>query len=80
MLVIEPAHHLATAAWFSIIQNELINIIGDLIHEQILDHVRESKLYSVIADEVTDSANKEQLSLVLRYHDPETGKIAEDQL
>lgn len=60
------------------IQNELIEIIGDLIREQILDRVRESKFYPVIADEVTDSANKEQLSLVLRYLNPETGEIAED--
>ena len=60
------------------IQNELINIIGDLIREQIIDRVTDSRFYSVIADEVTDSANKEQLSLVLRYLNPETGKIAED--
>ncbi len=35
------------------IQNGLINIIGDLIRLQILERVRESKFYSVIADEVT---------------------------
>ncbi|MTV67196.1 DUF4371 domain-containing protein, partial [Streptococcus pneumoniae] len=29
-----------------------------------------ARWYSVIADEVTDAANKEQLSLVLRYVDP----------
>ncbi len=52
------------------IQNKLINIIGDLIHEQILDHGRHSNIYSVIADE--------PVSLVLCYLNPETGKIAED--
>ncbi len=56
------AHHMGTSPWnatytSAIIQNELINIIGGLICEQILDHVRDSKFYSVIADEVTDSAN-----------------------
>ncbi len=59
------------------IQNELINIIGDLISEQILDCVRDSMFYSVIANEVTDSANKEQLSLVLLYLNSETGEIAD---
>ncbi len=37
-------------------------------------------LYSMIADEVTDSANKERLSLVLCYLNPESGEIAEDLL
>ncbi len=60
------------------IQDELINIIGDLICMQILECVRESKFYSVTADEVTNSANMEQLSLVLRYLDPASGEITED--
>ena len=34
--------------------------------------------YTVVADEVTDCSNKEQLSLVLRYVDPETLLIRED--
>ena len=29
--------------------------------------VKEAKFYSIIADEVTDVSNKEELSLVVRY-------------
>ena len=32
----------------------------------------------MIADEVTDSSNKEQLAIVLRYVDPDTHAIRED--
>ena len=49
------------------IQNELIAVIGNKIRGDILNEVRSAKFYSIIADEVTDTANKEVLSLVLRY-------------
>ncbi len=76
-------HHISTAPTnvmytSATIQDELINIIGDLICMQILECVRESKFYSVTADEVTNSPNMEQLSLVLRYLDPASGEITED--
>ena len=48
------------------IQNQIISIVGDHIHGQIVDMVKTSPVYSIIADEVTDASNKEQLSLVLR--------------
>ena len=49
------------------IQNELILTVGKAIHSDILDGVKASKFYSIIADEVTDIGNKEQLSLSLQY-------------
>ena len=49
------------------IQNELVEVIGNSIRNDIVDEVKKAKFYSVIADEVTDSANKEELSLALRY-------------
>ena len=49
------------------IQNELIDVVGNSIHSTIIAEVQQAKLYSIIADEVTDVANKEELSLVLRY-------------
>ena len=49
------------------IQNELIEIIGKRIQLDILSEVKEAKFYSIIADEVCDASNKEQLSLCLRY-------------
>ena len=49
------------------IQNQLIDIIGQCIQMEILDEVKDAKFYSIIADEVCDVSNKEQLSLCLRY-------------
>ncbi len=43
------------------IQNQLITICGDLIRAKILENI------SIIADEATDTANVEQLSLSIRY-------------
>lgn len=37
------------------------------IRSDIIAEVQQTKLYSIIADKVTDVANKEELSLVLRY-------------
>ena len=49
------------------IQNELVRVIGLKICSDILEEVKSSKFYSIIADEVTDVANKEELSLVIRF-------------
>ena len=60
------------------IQNEVADILGTQIKRNILDRVRRAKLFSVVADEVTDSSNKEQLTLALRYVDPGNLQIRED--
>ena len=39
--------------------------------------MKKCRFYSVIADKVTDAANREQLSLVIRYFDPESKTAAE---
>ena len=49
------------------IQNEMINIIGTQIRNCILSEVKKAKFYSIIADEVSDVANIEQLSISFRY-------------
>ena len=54
------------------IQNQIINILGNQIREKILSRVKIAGWYTVIADEVTDLSNKELLSIVLRYIDPDT--------
>ena len=48
-------------------------ILGDHIGEQIIAKVENAGWFSVIAGEVTDSSNKQQLCLVVRYVDPEEG-------
>ena len=47
------------------IQNQIVRILGGHIRDQILGKVKQAKVFTSIADEVTDAANKEQLSLVL---------------
>lgn len=52
------------------IQNQLISIIGMFIRDRLTKTLKsgaENSFYSVIADEVTDSSNKEILSLCLRF-------------
>jgi len=49
------------------IQNELISIIGEQLRESIVSEIpAEAPYFSLLADEVTDVANTEQLSLVIR--------------
>ena len=50
-------------------QNNLIIYCGQVITEKIVSEIRRNKYFSIIADEAADSANKEQLSLVLRFVD-----------
>ena len=45
----------------------LTRVIGNNIQTTIINEVKQAKCYSIIGDEVTDAANKEELSLVLRY-------------
>ena len=52
------------------IQNQLVDVAAHQIRQKILDRV--------IADKVTDVSNKEQLSVVLRYVDPDTALVQED--
>ena len=49
------------------IQNELIKCCGDSIRDKVLMDVRNSPFFTVLADEATDAANREQMSIVLRY-------------
>lgn len=44
------------------IQNELIDVVGNSIRSDIIGEVKQAKLYSIIADKVTDVANRRALS------------------
>jgi len=61
-----------------VIQNEVIEILGDQIQQKIITRVKQVRWYTVVADEVTDISNKEQLSLVVQYVDLESLKVRED--
>ena len=74
--------HLATASrnatyTSSVIQNQVIDVLADQVRQKIIGNVQVAKWFSVI-DEVTDVSNKEQLSLVLRYVEPDSLLVRED--
>lgn len=50
------------------IQNEILDCLANMVREEIIQEVKESAVFSVIADETKDLKKKEQLSLVLRYY------------
>ncbi|CAG9771510.1 unnamed protein product [Ceutorhynchus assimilis] len=64
----------------SVIQNEIIELCGNAIQKQIIDKVRQSGFFAVLADEAQDVSRYEQLSLCLRYVDCSSRKalIRED--
>lgn len=49
------------------IQNEIINISGNLILGKLVKMVNSAECFSVLADETTDVSLKEQLTLCVRY-------------
>ncbi len=51
------------------IKNEMIDVIGSAIEDQIIDEIQAAKFFTILADEVTDCANLEQVSLVIRFVD-----------
>ena len=59
------------------IQNQIIDVIGDMIAERIIKEVKNAQFFSILADEASDISNKEQLSLVLRFVD-ENNEIREE--
>ena len=53
-------------------QNEVISIIGDSIQRSIVNDCNEAGgWFSLSANEVRDTANKEQLAVTIRYVDKE---------
>ena len=50
-------------------QNKLIECRGQIMKESLLQDIKKSQYYSVIADEASDTSNKEQMSLALRFVD-----------
>nr|CAI5870176.1 unnamed protein product [Callosobruchus analis] len=51
------------------IQNELINLCGEVIQENVISEVWKTMAYSILADETADVSGKEQLSIGVRFYD-----------
>lgn len=62
------------------IQNELIDCYAQIIQLKIVENIKKSGFYSILADETTDISQVEQFSLCFRYVDENTMKIKEDFL
>lgn len=50
------------------IQNEILECLSDMVRESIIQEVKDSEVFSVIADETKDLKKSEPLSLELRYY------------
>ena len=61
-----PRHALYTS---KTIQNEMISVVGSAIQDKIIKEIQAAKFFSLLADEVTDCANLEQVSIVIRFVD-----------
>ena len=62
------------------VQNEILQCLAKYMHGEIVRKIKQAKFFSICADEVTDSSNKEQLPLVLRYLDVYRQENTEDFL
>ncbi|CAB4007353.1 52 kDa repressor of the inhibitor of the kinase-like [Paramuricea clavata] len=51
------------------IQNEILEICGEMITEILVGEVKQAKFFSVLADEATDCSNVEHMTVVLRFVD-----------
>lgn len=60
------------------IQNEIIDICGNVVRQEIIEKVKKATCYAILADETADISGMEQLSIGLRYYDEKAGKINED--
>ena len=61
----------------STIQNDLLKSASDVILEQIVAELNQSRHFSIIADESRDISRMEQLSLCLRYVHPQDHTVKE---
>ncbi|XP_072391085.1 52 kDa repressor of the inhibitor of the protein kinase-like [Diabrotica undecimpunctata] len=78
--LISQSNHSRAMYTSSVIQNEIIDLCGNAVQEQIINRVKQSGFFAVLADETQDISRHQQLSLCLRYVDCSSGKalIRED--
>ena len=63
---IRDRHHLS-----NVIINEIIALMGMEILKEVLSKIREVGIFSLIANEATDTSQKEQLCITIRWVDSE---------
>ncbi|XP_053382657.1 uncharacterized protein LOC128549612 [Mercenaria mercenaria] len=62
------------------IQNEIIQICGDLIVDDIVKACNAAPCYGFMADEATDASTMEQMALCVRFYDKNEQRIREEFL
>ncbi len=62
------------------VQNELLNICAHELRGQIVADCNRAGMFALMADECTDVASREQISLCVRFFDTATTKIREEFL
>ena len=62
------------------VQNQMMASCKMYMQGKIVEKIKRIRFFSIIADECSDVSNKEQLSLVLRYVNPDTSVICADFL
>lgn len=50
------------------LQNELLNIMGNLVQRELVSKIRNAKWYCLMVDETPDISGKEQLVICFRYN------------
>lgn len=60
------------------IQNEILRVMAHDILRKIANSIHENTYYTLMADEVTDSSNREQFVVCLRWVNKETFEVNED--
>ena len=53
------------------IVNECISLLGNTLLRELLCSIRETSIFSIMADETRDISNQEQLSICIRWIDSE---------
>ena len=52
-----------------LVHNDIVNSIGNAIRDTTLNRAKNAKCFSILADEMSDIASKEQLFLVVSSYD-----------
>lgn len=60
------------------IQNEIIDLCGAVIKDDIIEQAKKAFAFSVLADETADISGKEQLSIGLRFFDEKEMQVREE--
>jgi hypothetical protein len=57
------------------IQNEIINICGEIVRKRIVQSCNKAEFFALIGDEATDVSTQEQVSVCVRFVDNIDGKV-----